>query len=90
MSAIVVALDCARQNQRELQSTALRFMGFRFPSNLTVFDRRGPRQSREGYPETSMRIFGNDPAAGSPTATLLRLLLPLAEKYCLDSAHLSV
>ena len=28
--------------------------------------------------------FGNDPAAGSPTATLLRLLLPLAEKYCLD------
>ena len=26
--------------------------------------------------------FGNDPAAGSPTATLLRLLLPLAEKYC--------
>ena len=27
----------------------------------------------------------NDPAAGSPTATLLRLLLPLAEKYCLDS-----
>lgn len=30
-------------------------------------------------------IFGNDPAAGSPTATLLRLLLPLAEKHCLDS-----
>ena len=31
--------------------------------------------------------FGNDPAAGSPTATLLRLLLPLAEKYCWDSKH---
>ena len=25
--------------------------------------------------------FGNDPAAGSPTATLLRLLLLLAEEY---------
>lgn len=32
--------------------------------------------------------FGNDPAAGSPTATLLRLLLPLAEKYCWDSRRL--
>lgn len=32
-----------------------------------------------------IEIFGNDPAAGSPTATLLRLLLPLAEKHCLDS-----
>ena len=29
---------------------------------------------------------GNDPAAGSPTATLLRLLLPLAVKYWASSA----
>lgn len=28
-----------------------------------------------------------DPAAGSPTATLLRLLLPLAAKYRSNSAH---
>ena len=31
--------------------------------------------------------FGNDPAAGSPTATLLRLLLPLAAKYWANLAH---
>lgn len=29
----------------------------------------------------------NDPAAGSPTATLLRLLLPLMIKYRLSSRH---
>jgi hypothetical protein len=28
---------------------------------------------------------GNDPAAGSPTATLLRLLLPLTEMYWWNS-----
>ena len=40
----------------------------------------------EHYLQSPKRAdFGNDPAAGSPTATLLRLLLPLAEKYCLDS-----
>ena len=36
-----------------------------------------------------MNILGenphNDPAAGSPTATLLRLLLPLDDKHCLAS-----
>ena len=30
---------------------------------------------------TAKVLFGNDPAAGSPTATLLRLLLLLAAEY---------
>ena len=32
-------------------------------------------------PELKRIDFGNDPAAGSPTATLLRLLLLLAAEY---------
>ena len=30
----------------------------------------------------SEAIIGNDPSAGSPTETLLRLLLPLDERVC--------
>jgi hypothetical protein len=30
---------------------------------------------------SQITIYGSDPAAGSPTATLLRLLLPLTRKH---------
>ena len=42
-----------------------------------VYSRRCPRQSP---------VHSNDPAAGSPTATLLRLLVPLDAKSCATSA----
>ena len=32
---------------------------------------------------------GNDPSAGSPTETLLRLLLPLNDKVCATSRHVA-
>ena len=34
-----------------------------------------------------VRRRNNDPAAGSPTATLLRLLLPLDKQICTSSAQ---
>ena len=34
-------------------------------------------------------IHDNDPSAGSPTETLLRLLLPLNDKVCITSRHLA-
>ena len=48
---------------------------------------KGARQKRyiaqkvglEGA-QDALRIFGNDPTAGSPTVTLLRLLLPLNDQ----------
>ena len=35
-------------------------------------------------------IHFNDPSAGSPTETLLRLLLPLSDKIYLNSQHTKV
>ena len=34
-----------------------------------------------------LRAFGNDPSAGSPTETLLRLLLPPKHAFCLSSRY---
>ena len=41
--------------------------------------KREKRRERgaEAQSETRVVLFGNDPSAGSPTETLLRLLLPL-------------
>ena len=39
-----------------------------------------------GVGRPSLGVSGNDPAAGSPTTTLLRLLLPLAVGHCPISA----
>ena len=38
-------------------------------------------------PEGSLPLFGNDPSAGSPTDTLLRLLLPLLQIIYTSSRH---
>ena len=43
-----------------------------------------PPHKRPGVGDLGKKFFRlseNDPAAGSPTATLLRLLLPLLKKY---------
>jgi hypothetical protein len=38
-------------------------------------------------PVSNKYLFINDPSAGSPTETLLRLLLPLSIKVYRDSLH---
>ena len=50
----------------------------------------GPRQDPDPPREASQRVLWfldcfcvNDPSAGSPTETLLRLLLPLDEQICM-------
>ena len=43
--------------------------------------RAGPRHSSQGL----VWIHDNDPSAGSPTETLLRLLLPLDDRVCVTS-----
>ena len=50
--------------------------GRRRPRNLGVSARRSSR-FRRGYPAAGPQFPANDPTAGSPTVTLLRLLLPL-------------
>ncbi|PHT24773.1 hypothetical protein CQW23_35555 [Capsicum baccatum] len=58
--------------------------------------RRTPRMGREGQAIDSSipwrfpcRGFDNDPSAGSPTETLLRLLLPLNDKVQWTSRHIA-
>ena len=60
------------------------------PNSATAETIANPSRNRslgflllEGYDffDSNRYYFGNDPAAGSPTATLLRLLLLLAEEY---------
>ncbi len=43
---------------------------------------RRPRRCGSCSPEREMRLEENDPAEGSPSATLLRLLCSLAVAYC--------
>jgi hypothetical protein len=52
-----------------------------FPDNLAL----GGTVSDSQLVYTWIRV--NDPAAGSPTATLLRLLLPLNIQVCGTSRH---
>ena len=50
------------------------------PAEATGYNRHG---WEDGHPqEGGIQTLGNDPSAGSPTETLLRLLLPLNDQVC--------
>ena len=64
------------------------------PRSRAVAGREGSGR-RGGHPGLSIATnerfvrFGNDPSAGSPTETLLRLLLPLNEQVQTSFQHVS-
>ena len=51
---------------------------------------RGPAAARKPVRTGFGMDTGNDPSAGSPTETLLRLLLPLNDKVCVSSPNISL
>jgi len=61
-----------------------------------IKEQRPPRKRKEKQTQwtstvstVGMWMFGNDPSAGSPTETLLRLLLPLDDKVWVTSQRIS-
>lgn len=54
---------------------------FKLPPRSTIGRSNRPLVPRGGKMTFHSCIFSNDPAAGSPTATLLRLLLPLIWRH---------
>ena len=51
---------------------------------------RTERLKRQSNTHGAVEGYDNDPSAGSPTETLLRLLLPLNDKVCASSHDLSL
>jgi hypothetical protein len=68
--------QCQQQFGR-YPASPLVFMTVRPLSSVTIIQ-KGQQQSDPLFP--SQKTFNNDPSAGSPTETLLRLLLPLNDQ----------
>ena len=53
------------------------------PSHIAALQERNKQKERKKLKELKVKVFHlnvlNDPSAGSPTETLLRLLLPLSD-----------
>lgn len=63
-------------------------MGGQSKKALRESQKASPPKDRQTTVHMGLRFgFGNDPSAGSPTETLLRLLLPLNDQVCSSSQH---
>ena len=54
---------------------------------IHIFKLKNERRGKIHSSTFSFRFYKNDPSAGSPTETLLRLLLPLSSKVWLSSSQ---
>ena len=69
-----------RQQQKEVTSTHPALPPLSFCTRVSMQSPSLHRTSHETFTVVGFELRANDPSAGSPTETLLRLLLPLSDK----------